>query len=380
MLKKIITTVLSILFIISFTVFSSAAEINGEVIDGENHNNPVIVLQDGHLEFDGTALIHVGSVNEVDFMIKTSDALSMFYKTDTFTPGASEFYTAFKFYGAQYGVLNITVTLANVGVSADISENYIYTDTGTLNNVIVRNYVNSDGLIGYIFTIDGYIPDKFTIRNLFYGVEPTTLLDENPFVCQVWYNASFIADYGYIGSDIINNDRLNSEAEMSNANKNKDEIISNQNQNSQNVINNQNQNTQDIINNQNQLQQNEKNEADSSADEGLNSILDGVEDKSPGVIAAFTDILIPAISYTGYEAKLQIPDIYLPEISGVMDKINLTEDLEVDFNFWINKLPDNILKLVRALGTIGLIIFCFKEFYSTFSYVFTLTRGGGSDE
>lgn len=118
----------------------------------------------------------------------------------------------------------------------------------------------------------------------------------------------------------------------------------------------------------------EKSEAQEGADDALSGILDGVEDKGPGFFRALGG-LISAMSYNGTEAKWQVPPIKIPAIDGLWDEIVLTENQEIDFSFWVNKLPEVLLNFIKALLTTALIVYCFKELYETLSYVFTLKKG-----
>ncbi len=117
----------------------------------------------------------------------------------------------------------------------------------------------------------------------------------------------------------------------------------------------------------------EKQEAGNTGNNALDSILGGVDDKSPGVINAFSS-LVSALSYNGTEAKWQVPPIKIPAINGLWDEIVLSDNVEIDFNYWIDKIPPIIITLSQALTTIAFIIYCFKELYDIISYVFTLRR------
>ena len=128
---------------------------------------------------------------------------------------------------------------------------------------------------------------------------------------------------------------------------------------------------QGIIEQENQA----ANEAGNSSTGELTGV---VPDDSQGFINAIRN-LASSMSYNGTTAVLPVPSIVLPSISGVMDEAKLTDELSVDFGYWIQKIPDNILQLVRILCTIALIVFCFKELYSCISYALTL-KGGGADE
>lgn len=144
------------------------------------------------------------------------------------------------------------------------------------------------------------------------------------------------------------------------------------------VIANDDKNTQAIIDNQNQIQQNEKNETQTQGQSSVDDLSGAVEDKSEGFISSIGN-LVSAMSYNGTECAWSFPEVKLPAISGVMAETKLIDSQPIDFAYWVNKIPANILLVVRSLLTIGLIVYCFKELYSTISYVLTLKGGGDSE-
>ncbi len=156
------------------------------------------------------------------------------------------------------------------------------------------------------------------------------------------------------------------------------EIIQAQKDNANQIQQNQNENTDKIIDNQNQLQQNEKNEAETKGQESIDNVSGAIDDKSTGFISSITS-LVASMSYEGTACAWSFPALKLPAIEGVMPEYQLTEEKPIDFEFWVNKIPSNILLLVRSLLTVALIAYCFKELYSTISYVLTL-KGGANNE
>lgn len=157
-----------------------------------------------------------------------------------------------------------------------------------------------------------------------------------------------------------------------------DNITTNQDKNTDKITSNNNSNTDKIINNQNQLQEQEKNETQNQGNNSINDVSGVIEDKSSGFISSING-LVSSMSYSGTSCSWSFPALKLPAIKGVMSEIQLTEEQPIDFEFWVNKIPSNILILIRSLLTIALIGYCFKELYSTISYVLTL-KGGGNDE
>lgn len=163
-----------------------------------------------------------------------------------------------------------------------------------------------------------------------------------------------------------------------NADKNASNIQSNADKNASETQANDDKNTQAIIDNQNDLAEKEKNETQNQGEGSVNDVSGAIEDKSSGFISSIHN-LVSAMSYNGTACAWKVPSIKLPAISGIMDEVKLTDEMPIDFAYWVNKIPANILLLVRSLLTIGLIGYCFKELYNTISYVLTL-KGGGNDE
>lgn len=122
----------------------------------------------------------------------------------------------------------------------------------------------------------------------------------------------------------------------------------------------------------------EKQEASNAGDSAAGELMDIIPNESQGFMDAI-ESLVSSMSYNGTEAKLPVPAIKIPAIAGVMDEIKLTDELSVDFGYWVQQMPGGALELVQILGTIALIVYCFKELYSMIAYAMTL-RGGGSSE
>lgn len=155
-------------------------------------------------------------------------------------------------------------------------------------------------------------------------------------------------------------------------------VVDNANQNASQIQQNQDENTDKIIENQQQMQENEKNEAETQGQGSVDEIGSAIEDKSAGFISAIGS-LVNSMSYNGTACAWSFPALKLPAIEGVMPEYQLTQEQPIDFEFWVNKIPSDILLLVRSLLTIALIVYCFKELYSTISYVLTLKGGGNSE-
>lgn len=121
-------------------------------------------------------------------------------------------------------------------------------------------------------------------------------------------------------------------------------------------------------------------EKEGAQTQGDNSVSEGssaISDNSGGFVDAMGS-LASTLSATGTYCVWEFPRIYIPAIPGVIGETELISQQSIDFNFWINKIPANILLVVQSLCTAGLIIYCFKELYSTISYVLTMRKDDGS--
>lgn len=121
----------------------------------------------------------------------------------------------------------------------------------------------------------------------------------------------------------------------------------------------------------------EKQEAQTQGNQSTSDATTAITDNSQGFIDSLGG-LASSMSYSGTNCSWTFPAITLPAIPGVMDSVQLTSEQPIDFTYWVNQIPANLLLLIQSLLTIALIIYCFKEVYGTISYVLTL-RGGGSE-
>lgn len=155
------------------------------------------------------------------------------------------------------------------------------------------------------------------------------------------------------------------------------DIMNNDNNNTNRITQNQDKNAQSIIDNQNSLAQQEKNETQQSGNNAVEGT-ENIPDKSQGFISALGG-LVTSLSYNGTECVWKFPKITIPSIPNVMSETVLTDEKDIDFSVWVDRIPSNIISLVRNIFTIAIIVFCFKELYDTISYVLTL-KGGNADE
>lgn len=142
----------------------------------------------------------------------------------------------------------------------------------------------------------------------------------------------------------------------------------------QDIIDNQNENTDKLIKHDEEMREQEKQETQETGEGSVDDVSSAIPSDNDGFISALERLSSSLVSSSTI-AKWTFPRVYLPAISGIMEEKELISETEIDFNFWVNKIPSNILSLIRVLSTIALIIFCFKELYDTISYILTMRKG-----
>lgn len=122
----------------------------------------------------------------------------------------------------------------------------------------------------------------------------------------------------------------------------------------------------------------EKNEANSSGNDGVGELTGVIPDYSTGFITGMNK-LATSLSYNGTECKWTFPQLYIPAMEGVTSEIPLTDgEWEIDIGSWVQKLPPTILKIIQIVLTVALILYCVKELYDTVQYALTLKSGGAA--
>lgn len=146
------------------------------------------------------------------------------------------------------------------------------------------------------------------------------------------------------------------------------EIIDNQDKNASDIQSNQDKNAQNIIDNQNELAEQEKQEITDSGNQATDAA-DSIPNESEGFINAL-GTFVSTMSTTDTDCSITFPAIKIPSFAGIPGA-TLSEEYEVDFEAAINLIPSDIMRLIQALTTIALIVFCFKELYDTISEALT---------
>lgn len=122
----------------------------------------------------------------------------------------------------------------------------------------------------------------------------------------------------------------------------------------------------------------EKQEATTQGNSSVSSGISSIDDKGASFGESLSG-LVSSLSYSGTDCSWTFPQVKLPVIPGVMSETVLIQEQPINFGEWINKIPGDILLLIQSFSTCALIVYCFKELYSTISYALTL-KGGGADE
>ena len=130
-----------------------------------------------------------------------------------------------------------------------------------------------------------------------------------------------------------------------------------------------------ILNELQSSDEKEKAEAQTGSQSAQSDAQNALPDNSSSLLNGVGGF-ISGMSYNGTECKWTFPAVSLPAISGVMDTVQLTGQKDISFSEYLNVIPGNILTIMRAICSVAVIVFGFKEFYSTIEYVLTL-RGGG---
>lgn len=121
----------------------------------------------------------------------------------------------------------------------------------------------------------------------------------------------------------------------------------------------------------------QKQEAQTQGNNSTSQGMNAIEDKG-GDFSGSLGGLTNSMSYTGTDCSWTFPTVKLPAIAGVMDEVTLIESQPIDFSFWVNAIPSGIMLIIQSVLTIGLIVYCFKELYSTIAYVLTLRKDDNS--
>lgn len=105
----------------------------------------------------------------------------------------------------------------------------------------------------------------------------------------------------------------------------------------------------------------ERVEAELDGNSAVNDVLDIIPDYSFEFTSAYS-ALTSVLNHEDTEAYLMFPAIKVPGLLGLFDTFTLNEPCKVDFEDWFNKMPEDLLRLIRALFDISIVGYSVKEF------------------
>lgn len=140
----------------------------------------------------------------------------------------------------------------------------------------------------------------------------------------------------------------------------------------------QQQKTQDTLDEIASQPEKEKQEANDTGNSAASDVSGAIPADISSVTAGIQSF-VQSMAYDGVSAKWTFPALYLPAIPGLMERVELTTEQDIDFGVWVQRIPSGVLEIVQIVSTIALVLFCFKELYGMINYFLTL-KGGGSDE
>lgn len=171
---------------------------------------------------------------------------------------------------------------------------------------------------------------------------------------------------GYLAAILAALNGQNNNDVINNQNQNAADIQQNADQNAADIQQNDDENTQAIIDNQNQLAEQEKQEVTDSGNDSVDGAMDVMPNYDLGDVF---DGFINVMHYEGLDCKLDIPEIYIPSISNIFPKTVIYAGGEINFKDYFDMIPEKIILVVRAVLTVALIIFAFKELWTTIGQV-----------
>lgn len=104
----------------------------------------------------------------------------------------------------------------------------------------------------------------------------------------------------------------------------------------------------------------ENEKAESAGNDYAGEIIEIVPDYSAAFIDAL-GTLVSVLNYDGTQCVLTTPPVVMPAIDGMFPETVLMESQEIDFEYYFNLMPTQLINLVRALFDVALVGYCFKE-------------------
>lgn len=123
----------------------------------------------------------------------------------------------------------------------------------------------------------------------------------------------------------------------------------------------------------------EKTEANSTGNDVVNQATEALKNVIP--YTSLLDAIQPikqAASYTGTVSVWTLPSITIPKITGVMDETEIMSEKSFDLVSYADQfIPDTLLSVIRAVNTVGLILFAVYEVIRLVLWVVSSDSEGG---
>ncbi len=335
MFKKIIVSVLIVLIVCTSALSVSAENIKSKPFKEYSNN--------------GQPYTNVIIVNDVN------TGNSLLYGTDYYMFGNQA--------NNAYWFLNVPTSIQKGTVITLTFDGYYASYTSGYDFVLYNSIEGRVDNVGGIDNVDSVIVNAstFNYRSFSYSYTATRTVDD--------FSLKFFTGTGrelYIKNISYTID--NTQAIINNQNENTDREISNNNSNTDKQIAAEKENTDKITSTIESENQKEKDDASSTGADGV-----GSAEEALGTTGNFDSAgsgfqkLANAMTSTSRTCVFPLPEIYIPAIEGVCDKIVLFDKYtQVTFSpnsIFGKSIPKDILDLIRSITTICLILFCLYEFW-----------------
>lgn len=114
----------------------------------------------------------------------------------------------------------------------------------------------------------------------------------------------------------------------------------------------------------------ENEKAEQQGNDYADDVIEIVPDYSADFIEAL-GTLVSVLNYDGTECVLTTPAVVMPAIEGMFPKTELMPSQEIDFEYYFNLMPTELINLVRALFDVALVGYCLKELIDFLSQCFS---------
>lgn len=101
--------------------------------------------------------------------------------------------------------------------------------------------------------------------------------------------------------------------------------------------------------------------AEGQGNDSANQIVQIIPDPSADFIGSL-QTLTTVLNYEGTACVLTMPAITIPSVGGLFREFTLLDEQQIDFEYWVNMMPPELIIIVRALFDIAIVGYCIKEF------------------